>query len=214
MTDQRFRRGQHIRHRTDFQHVYDRGRKLHGRTMTIFLLHRPRRHDAAGDCRHQEDWRRGRAQSRQAPRSARFFAGIRRHPATTSSSCRAGQCSMCRSAASSRSMSRPWDGSVRQRDRGELRPGAAARAWRVARLQAASLAALHRRVPVSSVLLDVHGRRHSHPRRRLKAYGSASGGWRAAIRWARPASIPYRLGGTDRSWKSAFFSLSSCRFSS
>ena len=41
MTDQRFRRGQHIRHRTDFQHVYDRGRKLHGRTMTIFLLHRP-----------------------------------------------------------------------------------------------------------------------------------------------------------------------------
>ena len=41
MTDQRFRRGQHIRQRTDFQHVYDRGRKLHGRTMTIFLLPRP-----------------------------------------------------------------------------------------------------------------------------------------------------------------------------
>ena len=41
MTDQRFRRGQHVRHRTDFQHVYDRGRKLHGRTMTIFLLQRP-----------------------------------------------------------------------------------------------------------------------------------------------------------------------------
>ena len=41
MTDERFRRGQHIRHRTDFQHVYDRGRKLHGRTMTIFLLPRP-----------------------------------------------------------------------------------------------------------------------------------------------------------------------------
>ena len=40
MTDQRFRRGQHIRHRTEFQYVYDRGRKLHGRTMTIFLLPR------------------------------------------------------------------------------------------------------------------------------------------------------------------------------
>src|SRR6185503_10848933 len=34
---------------------------------------------------------------------------------TTSSSFRVGQCSMFRSAASSRSMSRPWDGSVRQR---------------------------------------------------------------------------------------------------
>jgi ribonuclease P protein component len=41
MADQRFRRGQHIRHRPDFQDVYDRGRKIHGRTMTIFLLHRP-----------------------------------------------------------------------------------------------------------------------------------------------------------------------------
>src|SRR5262245_56600508 len=41
MTDQGFRRGQHIRHRSDFQDVYDRGRKIHGRTMTIFLLHRP-----------------------------------------------------------------------------------------------------------------------------------------------------------------------------
>ena len=75
MTDQRFRRGQHIRHRTDFQHVYDRGRKLHGRTMTIFLLHRPEADDAAGDCRHEEDWAAPSSAIAPSASSARFFAG-------------------------------------------------------------------------------------------------------------------------------------------
>ena len=39
--DQRFRAAAHIRQRRDFQTVYDAGRKLHGRTMTIFALSRP-----------------------------------------------------------------------------------------------------------------------------------------------------------------------------
>jgi ribonuclease P protein component len=39
--DQHFRGDQHIRRRRDFQIVYDRGRKTHGRTMTIFTLPRP-----------------------------------------------------------------------------------------------------------------------------------------------------------------------------
>ncbi len=39
--DQRFRAAAHIRQRRDFQAVYDTGRKLHGRTMTIFALARP-----------------------------------------------------------------------------------------------------------------------------------------------------------------------------
>jgi ribonuclease P protein component len=39
--DQRFRAAAHIRQRRDFQTVYDTGRKLHGRTMTIFALSRP-----------------------------------------------------------------------------------------------------------------------------------------------------------------------------
>jgi ribonuclease P protein component len=38
--DQRFRSAQHLRHRRDFQIVYDTGRKTHGRTMTIFALAR------------------------------------------------------------------------------------------------------------------------------------------------------------------------------
>jgi RNase P protein component len=39
--DQRFRASAHIRQRRDFKTVYDTGRKLHGRTMTIFALPRP-----------------------------------------------------------------------------------------------------------------------------------------------------------------------------
>src|SRR5207342_213005 len=39
--EQRFRAAAHIRQRRDFQTVYDTGRKLHGRTMTIFALSRP-----------------------------------------------------------------------------------------------------------------------------------------------------------------------------
>ena len=39
--DQRFRASAHIRQRRDFKSVYDTGRKLHGRTMTIFALPRP-----------------------------------------------------------------------------------------------------------------------------------------------------------------------------
>jgi ribonuclease P protein component len=39
--DQRFRTAQHLRHRRDFQTVYDTGRKTHGRTMIIFALPRP-----------------------------------------------------------------------------------------------------------------------------------------------------------------------------
>jgi ribonuclease P protein component len=38
--DQRFRRAAHIRHRGEFQNVYNTGRKMHGRTMTIFALSR------------------------------------------------------------------------------------------------------------------------------------------------------------------------------
>jgi ribonuclease P protein component len=40
MTDQRFGGHQRIKHRTEFQNVYDRGRKHHGRTMTVFALSR------------------------------------------------------------------------------------------------------------------------------------------------------------------------------
>jgi ribonuclease P protein component len=39
--DQRFRAAAHIRQRRDFQTVYDTGRKMHGRTMTVFALARP-----------------------------------------------------------------------------------------------------------------------------------------------------------------------------
>jgi ribonuclease P protein component len=38
--DRRFRRGQHIRQRADFQLVYDRGRKHQGRYMLLFSLPR------------------------------------------------------------------------------------------------------------------------------------------------------------------------------
>src|SRR5262252_3197394 len=37
----RFRRGEHIRRRADFQEVYDRGTRIHGRYSTLFLLRRP-----------------------------------------------------------------------------------------------------------------------------------------------------------------------------
>lgn len=40
MTDLRFRKHQHIRQRSQFQQVYDRGRKHYGRTMIIFTLRR------------------------------------------------------------------------------------------------------------------------------------------------------------------------------
>jgi ribonuclease P protein component len=40
---QRFRASQHLRHRTEFQAVYDRGVKASGRFMTIFVLPRERR---------------------------------------------------------------------------------------------------------------------------------------------------------------------------
>jgi ribonuclease P protein component len=39
--DERFRASAHIRQRRDFKTVYDTGRKVHGRTMTIFALSRP-----------------------------------------------------------------------------------------------------------------------------------------------------------------------------
>jgi ribonuclease P protein component len=38
--DRRFRRHQHIRQRTEFQQVYDRGRKHQGRYMIVFTLPR------------------------------------------------------------------------------------------------------------------------------------------------------------------------------
>ena len=38
---ERFRRGEHIRRRADFQEVYDRGTRIHGRYSTLFLLRRP-----------------------------------------------------------------------------------------------------------------------------------------------------------------------------
>lgn len=38
--DQRFRGHQRIRHRTDYQQVYNRGRKVHGRYLMMFGLRR------------------------------------------------------------------------------------------------------------------------------------------------------------------------------
>jgi ribonuclease P protein component len=38
MDSNRFRRSEHIRRRADFQRVYDRGVKLHGRYATMFIL--------------------------------------------------------------------------------------------------------------------------------------------------------------------------------
>jgi ribonuclease P protein component len=41
MPDQRFREHQHIRRRSEYQQVYDRGRKHQGRAMIVFTLPRP-----------------------------------------------------------------------------------------------------------------------------------------------------------------------------
>jgi ribonuclease P protein component len=38
---ERFHSAEHIRRRADFQEVYDRGTKIHGRYSTLFLLRRP-----------------------------------------------------------------------------------------------------------------------------------------------------------------------------
>jgi ribonuclease P protein component len=38
--DQRFRSASHIRRRSDFQQVYDRGARISGRLMTVFVLPR------------------------------------------------------------------------------------------------------------------------------------------------------------------------------
>ena len=45
---ERFRSGEHIRRRADFQEVYDRGTRIHGRYSTLFLLRRPSDHGRLG----------------------------------------------------------------------------------------------------------------------------------------------------------------------
>ena len=169
----------HIRQRRDFQTVYDTGRKLHGRFMTIFVAREAGHRLAARHRGHPETRGRRRAEPGQAARPGTVPTAPSPTPASTSSSCRAralfdapfGSLEAEYVAHSGRLPS------VRTVARSaDVSPSAWL--WRVpAQLQGAAVAAVHRRLPVSSVVFGLHGRSDPRARRRARRLAGPRRGW-------------------------------------
>ena len=109
-------------------------------------------------------------------------------------------------------MSRPWVGSVRQRVSSDQ---SVAQRLALALLRAYKLLLS----PLFTGACRFHPSCSTYMAEAVRMHGVAEGGMARRpptgplpSSWARLALIPYRLGRTDRSWKSAFFSLSLLSF--